>query len=73
MQKPISFGKIDFEIVASMEEARGVPEAETPFCMLIMGDFSGRTNRGIFETADIAKRKPLLIDRSIDGRGSWCA
>jgi type VI secretion system protein ImpC len=63
MQKPISFGKIDFEIVASMEEARGVPEAETPFCMLIMGDFSGRTNRGIFETADIAKRKPLLIDR----------
>ncbi len=63
MPKPISFGKIDFEIVASMEEARGVPDPETPFQSLIMGDFSGRTNRGNYETADIAKRKPLLVDR----------
>jgi type VI secretion system protein ImpC len=63
MPKPISFGKIDFEIVALLEETRGVPDSETPFRSLIMGDFSGRTNRGIFDTADIAKRKPLLVDR----------
>jgi type VI secretion system protein ImpC len=30
MSNPISFGELDFKIVASMEETRGVPEPETP-------------------------------------------
>jgi hypothetical protein len=39
MPKPITFGEVDFKIVASMEETRGVPKPETPFRILIMGDF----------------------------------
>lgn len=64
VKKPISFGKIDFEIVASMEKARGVPEPETPFRILIMGDFSGRDSRGIFEPgAALSERRLQLVDR----------
>jgi hypothetical protein len=49
MPTPSSFWEIDFKIVASMEEARGAPEPETPFRVLILGDFSGRANRGLFD------------------------
>ena len=42
MAKPISFGELDFKLVASMQQAREIPEPETPFCILILGDFSGR-------------------------------
>jgi type VI secretion system protein ImpC len=64
MTKPISFGKLDFKIVASMEEPQGLPEPETPFRILILGDFSGRVNRGVFRAGSaIASRNPLLVDR----------
>ncbi len=46
-----------------MGETHVLPDSETPFRILIMGDFSVRTNRGNYETAGIAKRKPLLVDR----------
>ena len=62
MPEPISFGEIDFKIVADMEETRGKPLPETPFRIAILGDFSGRANRGIVDT-DLANRKPLLVDR----------
>lgn len=62
MMKPISFGKLDFKIVALMEESRGVPEPETPFRIAILGDFSGRANRDILDSA-LAGRRPLLVDR----------
>ncbi len=64
MPKPISFGELDFKIVASIEETRGVPEPETPFRILILGDFSGRKNR---ETAPsgtaLANRRAVEVDR----------
>lgn len=62
MSKPISFGKIDVNIVSSIEMNKGVPDPEMPFRIAILGDFSGRTNRGIFES-ELANRKPLLVDR----------
>lgn len=62
MPKPISFGKIDVEVVSSMEETMSVPEPETPFRIAILGDFSGRAKRGVFDS-DLASRKPLLVDR----------
>lgn len=49
MAKPISFGELDFKIVASMEHTRKKPDPQTPFRILIMGDFSGRGNRRIWE------------------------
>jgi type VI secretion system protein ImpC len=41
-----------------------MPDPETPFCVLIMGDFSGRENCGLSElTGALADRQPVEIDR----------
>ncbi len=64
MSEPISFGKIDVNIVATMEETHGVPEPETPFRIAILGDFSGRASRGVFEPGSaLAGRLFLPVDR----------
>jgi len=64
MHKPISFGKLEFQIVSSMEEPRGRPEPEEPFNVLIMGDFSGRANRRICDpSAALDERRIHLVDR----------
>jgi len=64
MPKPISFGELDFKIVASMKETRGVPELETPFRILILGDFSGRKNRKNSESGTaLASRHAIEVDR----------
>jgi len=62
MPEPISFGELDVEIAAQMEEAQGNPDPETPFRIAILGDFSGRANRGIIDP-EIAGRKPFMVDR----------
>ncbi len=64
MSKPISFGELDFKIVASLEETRGVPEPETPFRILILGDFSGRENREISQSgAVLPSLRAFEVDR----------
>jgi type VI secretion system ImpB/VipA family protein len=64
MPKPISFGELDFKIVASMEETRAVPEPETPFRIRILGDFSGWEQRGISESGTaLAGRRAIEVDR----------
>ncbi|MBE7446430.1 MAG: type VI secretion system contractile sheath large subunit [Planctomycetia bacterium] len=45
-----------------MEKNHGAPDPEMPFRIAILGDFSGRENRSIFEHK-LASRKPLLVDR----------
>lgn len=66
MSKPLLFGKIDVNIPSSMERNmdmnHGMPDPETPFRIAILGDFSGRANRGVFELA-LTNRKPLFVDR----------
>ena len=59
-----SFGEIHLEATANREhsQVRAVPE--TSFRIVILGDFSGRANRGLCERGDaLASRRPLLIDR----------
>ncbi len=67
MPESISFGKLDFNLVASMEEARGFTKPETPFCILVMGDFSGRANRSKHKKgrAVLAETNPhpIMVDR----------
>ena len=60
MSKPISFEALDFKMVASMDETRSRPKPETPFRICILGDFSGRSNRGIVDPGS-AFEKPRLI------------
>jgi len=62
MSKPISFGKIEVNIVSTMEKTHGAPDPETPFRIAVFGDFRGRTNRGIIDPA-LDNRRPLLVDR----------
>ena len=50
-------------LVSAMEETRVVPEPETPFRILILGDFSGRANREFFESGRLADRRLLSVDR----------
>ena len=64
MSKPISFGALDFKIVASMEETRGIPEPDTPFNILMLGDFSGRKNLEIpASDSTLADRRAIEVDR----------
>lgn len=61
MAKPFDFGGV--KLTAGGESSNAHPCSETPFRVTILGDFSGRANRGIFEPNTIAKRRTLLIDR----------
>jgi len=64
MPEPISFGELDFNLVASMGKAHGVHESETHFRILLMGDFSGRANRGQDSAgAALINLQPLVVDR----------
>jgi type VI secretion system protein ImpC len=64
MPEPISFGELDFNLVASMGNTHDVQESETHFRILLMGDFSGRENRcqdGATDPLQILG--PLVVDR----------
>ena len=60
MGDPISFEEPDFRIVASIEERRRVLKDGAPFRICIMGDFSGRANRGVSLSAF---PRPVELDR----------
>jgi len=62
MSKPYSFSKVDIDVDAGSQPSREVPEPETPFRILILGDFSGRANRGICEPT-LVGRRPIPVDR----------
>ncbi len=47
-----------------MEEPAAKPSPEMPFRVALLGDFSGRANRGLCEPEEgIAKRRPREVDR----------
>jgi|HubBroStandDraft_1064217.scaffolds.fasta_scaffold00420_17 type VI secretion system protein ImpC len=61
MPKPFDFGGVN---LSAGEDAQGArPTAEIPFCIAILGDFSGRANRGVSDAKTIAKRHAWLVDR----------
>jgi type VI secretion system protein ImpC len=61
MPKPFDFGGVNLTAGADSSSAR--PSPETPFRIVILGDFSGRANRGISEAKTIAMRRAVLVDR----------
>ncbi|MGD9853107.1 MAG: type VI secretion system contractile sheath large subunit [Nitrospirales bacterium] len=64
MTSPISFEQLDISLTADMTESTGRPTEETPFQMLILGDFSGRSNRQAQDPGDLLKPsfRPLPVD-----------
>lgn len=64
MSEPISFGELDFNLVASKGEPLGASRKAMPFCILVMGDFSGRASCGrTGEATPMPGLKPLRVDR----------
>ena len=61
MSNRFDFGGVNLR--ASEDGAVARPTSETPFCIAILGDFSGRANRGLFEPKTIGDRRPYLVDR----------
>jgi type VI secretion system protein ImpC len=60
MSERIPKVSVGIDVSAGTQPILGVPEADTPFRMLILGDFSGRGLRG--ERAPLAGRRPLAVD-----------
>jgi type VI secretion system protein ImpC len=63
MPKPTSTGKFGFEIVSSKCKAIAAPDPDTPFRILVMGDFSGRGRRGPSEKSALPRRRIHPVDR----------
>ena len=61
MSNRYDFGGVNLR--ASEESAIARPTSETPFCIAILGDFSGRANRGLVEPRTVGERRPYLVDR----------
>jgi type VI secretion system protein ImpC len=61
MSNRFDFGGVNLR--ASEESAVARPTSETPFCIAILGDFSGRANRGLAEPKTIGERPSYLVDR----------
>ncbi|MBI4874168.1 MAG: type VI secretion system contractile sheath large subunit [Acidobacteria bacterium] len=66
MPKPYDFGSVELDVTPRERKSALALDPETPFRMLVMGDFTGRANRGIVEK--VAGRRPVLVDRdNLDG------
>ena len=61
MVRPFDFGEV--HLTAGGREVPAIAESGTPFCVAILGDFSGRTSCGPSEPGSLASRRPTLIDR----------
>jgi len=61
MPNRFDFGGVSLRAGGDNSATRRTPE--TPFCIAIVGDFSGRASRGIANPKTIAERRPHLVDR----------
>ena len=53
-------GKIGIEVTMGSRAKRAPRNADSPFCIAVLGDFTGRASRGLMESA--AERRPVFID-----------
>jgi len=59
-----SSAEVHLDVTARAGQPQLTPDSETPFRIAILGDFSGRRNRGLSESGDaLASRNPRMIDR----------
>lgn len=61
MAKRFDFGGVNLS--AGGDDSGSRPQAETPFRIAILGDFSGRTNRRLSDVSTVGKRRPIEVDR----------
>jgi len=59
----VSLGNADFEFRTLTSFAPRKAKDDTPFCMAVLADFSGRGNKGLCETGPaLAARRRVLVD-----------
>jgi len=63
MSNRSSLGKLAVRAAASLDQTAAVPEPDTPFRIALLGDFSARALRGVFEPGSLGQRRPLRVDR----------
>ena len=64
MVKPLSFGKVDITVQATLSSLGTALEPDTPFHICVLGDFSHRTRHSTGQqTRSLAQRRPVFIDR----------
>jgi len=63
MSGQLSLGNVDFELGTLTSFAPRKAKDNTPFCIAVLGDFSGRSNRGLCEAGtSIAARRRISVD-----------
>jgi type VI secretion system protein ImpC len=63
MAMQFSSGKMDFELTTSFKTVPKQTSEQRSFCIAIMADFSGRSNRGLCESgAPLAARRRIPVD-----------
>ena len=56
--------RVELNVGLGRETASGSPRPDTPFRIVLLGDFSGRASRGVAETGEaLASRRPVFVDR----------
>jgi type VI secretion system protein ImpC len=56
-------GDIEVKLASDAKESRLVADPDTPFCVAVIGDFSGRGNRGVETRGALSNRRAYPIDR----------
>jgi type VI secretion system protein ImpC len=60
MPATFSFGKIQLDLSPRSDAARAQRDPDSPFRLVVVGDFTGRTSRGVLEPFGL--RRPLRVD-----------
>ena len=65
MQSKTRLERAEIALTSTMEEPRrAAPDADSPFRILVLGDFSGRESRGLLDPGDLGfDRRPVRVDR----------
>src|SRR6266496_220137 len=64
MAEEFSLTDVEGQLVARMEQADALPSHDVPFRVLLVGDWSGRANRGLSASSEeLSTWRPLLVDR----------
>src|SRR5436305_13339144 len=65
MTETFALTDVEGELVATLEQLDARPSDEVPFRVLLIGDWSGRRNRGLSASCEEFKAwRPLLVDRA---------
>jgi type VI secretion system protein ImpC len=64
LRSPNNLEEVVLEVEPGTATLRKASDPETPFCIALLGDFSGRESRGILEIGSaLADRRAILVDR----------